>query len=259
MRRLGLAAASVQLALAFMFGVLVGQRPFPNPPEEVPRSLALVLLFAQPAVIGAIGALAGRRSIVLAGAFLSTMTAFVGFGTTLVFLVPAMLYAMAAAGAGEPRRRPVSPSRLLVFILVAIPVAAVAVLTIGLLAVPTVVVVVAALAAARNARPWTSRVSARRVTTAVAIVLLGVGSGWVLLAMTGTRCWVAYGTPDQAVYKLVPDTNQIDLPNGAIAGGCNSGELTARGALIAAGLAGAAIGLATVSASAVTRLQRPAA
>ena len=258
MRRLGLAAASLQAALALGFGVLASQRPFPDPPEPVPRGLAFALLFALPAVIGTLGALAGRRSIVLAGAVVSTLAALVGFGTTLIFMVPAILYAAAAADSGEPRRRPVSPWRLL-FVLVAIPVVVGAVFAIGLLVVPALLLLVAALAGARRSRPWMTRASTLAVTTAMAIVLLALGAGWALLTMTETRCWVAYGTPGDAVYERVPDTNQINLSVAAIAGGCDTGELTARGALIAAGLAGAAIGLAAVSASAAVRSQPSAA
>lgn len=73
-RFIGLAGSVVQLALAAVLGgIASGHETFPSTPEPIPRGLALGLLYALPAMIGALGALGGRRSLLAAAAVLSTV------------------------------------------------------------------------------------------------------------------------------------------------------------------------------------------
>jgi hypothetical protein len=85
-----------------------------------------------------------------------------------------------------------------------------------------------------------------RAVASVAIVLLVIGAGVALYSLTETRCWRAYQRPSGVVYEQVPETPEISLPPTAIAGGCDTGELTTRGAAAAGTLDAAAIGLALV-------------
>jgi hypothetical protein len=253
MRALGFLGAAVQLAFAVVLGVGAGgSSDFPDPPEVVPRGLAMGLLYATPAVIGALGAIGRRRSVLAAAAAATTIGSVLSFsGVTLIFLVPGLLFA-AAAGATARAGRSTSlrsPWRPMLFTVVAVPAAVLAVLTYGVFGIAALVLVVVILEVMRGASP--APLSARLTGLAVGIVVVGllVGSGWALLATTETRCWAAYETPAGIEYRTMPESERgpIHLNRDAIGGGCNGGELTVRGAAIAALLAVGAIGVASVA------------
>jgi hypothetical protein len=249
MRGTGLLGAGVQLLLAVALGAIAsGPFDFPNPPEVVPRGLAIGVLYAVPAVIGALGAIAGRRALLVTAALASTVGSVVAFsGVTLIFLVPALLFAAAAGAVGSVPSTPRQPFwRLVLFAVLAAPVVTFAVLRLGIFVVPGIVLLVLILQIARG----TSRASPEDwlagLLVAGVIGGLVIGSGWALFSMTETRCWTAYRTPVGIEYRTVPeaDTGEIQRGGDEIAGGCDSGELTPRGAGLAALLALGAIGLA---------------
>jgi hypothetical protein len=68
------------------------------PGDVVPRPLVITVLYATPAVIVALGAIARRRSLVLAAALLAIPGSVLSFaGVTLVFAVPGLFFVAAAA------------------------------------------------------------------------------------------------------------------------------------------------------------------
>ena len=99
-----------QVAFAGFMAAFIGlARSFPDPPQSVPRWLALGLLFSLPAVIGALGATSGRRALLAAAAALSGAGTLMSFsGLTLVFVLPTLLFAAGALAAPPARRDGVS-------------------------------------------------------------------------------------------------------------------------------------------------------
>ena len=94
LRWLGTLAVVAQLIMvALLFEIMASARSdFPNPPEPVPRSLALGLLFTLPAIIGAVGVVSRDRALLAAGAILASAGSVLAFsGVTLIFLVPALI------------------------------------------------------------------------------------------------------------------------------------------------------------------------
>ncbi|HYN70544.1 MAG TPA: hypothetical protein VEX41_10090 [Candidatus Eisenbacteria bacterium] len=98
-RLLGYLGAATQLVLAFGLLALVNLvRDTVEPPEPVDRGLALALLYALPAAIGGLGAWAARRSLLAAAAMACAIGSVLSMsGVTLLFLAPALLFAVAAA------------------------------------------------------------------------------------------------------------------------------------------------------------------
>jgi len=252
MRSTGLVGAAVQVILAAVLGgIASGASDFPNPPETVPRGLAIGLLYAVPAVIGALGAIGGRRSVLGAAAVASTVGSVVAFsGVTLIFLVPALVFAAAAGAIGSAPSTPSRPFwRLALFTALAVPVVILAVLRLGIFVIPAIVLLVLILEAARGAARASLGNRLAGVGLAVVIGGLVIGSGWALFSMTETRCWTAYQTPSGIEYRTAPEGEggEIRLGQDEIAGGCDSGELTPRGATLAALLAVGAIGVAALA------------
>lgn len=247
---IGLAGSLVQLTFAaWLGGIAGGVDAFPNPPEPVPRGLALGLLYTLPALIGALGALRRRRSMLAAAAVLSCAGSILAFsGVTLVFLVPALVFATAAGVTSgvTPRARP--SWRALVLLALSVAAVVVAVLRLGILVLPLLVLFVLALEVGRGLRAHAAGPGSQVAGSllAVVVVCLGIGAGWALLSMTEMRCWEAYQTPDGIEYRTVPDpgTGSITLEPGGIGGGCDSGALTMRGAITASALGLTAVALA---------------
>jgi hypothetical protein len=255
MRSIGLVGAAVQLILAAVLGgIASGDSAFPNPPEVVPRGLAIGLLYAVPGVVAALGAIGGRRSVLAAAAFASAIGSVVAFsGVTVIFLVPALLFA-AAAGAGQTRSATGSASRwhfgrLVAFPVLAVPIVVLAVLTLGIFVVPAIVLLVLAIEIARGAAPTSVGNQLAGLGIGAVVGGLVIGSGFVLFSMTETRCWAAYQTPSGIEYRTVPEAEGVVVQAGSdqIAGGCDGGELTPRGAALAALLSGGAIGVAALT------------
>lgn len=87
----------------------------------------------------------------------------------------------------------------------------------------------------------------RAALVGLALVGLVVGAGVVLLTSTESRCWTAYSTPGGTEYRFSPYVGngvQVSVPLDAIASGCDTGVLTARGEATAAVLTLGAIALA---------------
>jgi hypothetical protein len=252
MRAMGLVGAAVQLILAAVLGgVAIGASDFPNPPEAVPRGLAIGLPYAVPALIGTLGAIGGRRLVLGAAAFASTVGSVLAFsGVTLIFLVPALLFAGAASGTGSAPLTPSRPFwRFALFTALAVLVVVLAVLRLGIFVIPAIVLLVLILEAARGAARASLGNRLAGVGLAVVIGGLVIGSGVALFAMTETRCWVAYQTPSGIAYGTVAEAQggEIRLGQDEIAGGCDSGELTPRGATLAALLAVGATSVAALA------------
>lgn len=253
-RSIGLLGAAVQVALAVMLALVAG-RPdeFPNPPQLIPRGVALAALFAVPGIIGAIGALRGRRSLLAAAAMLSVIGSVLSFsGVTLLFLAPALIFA-AAAGAGgaaaTKRRRP--SWRALAILVLAIVGVVAASLRLGIFVIPMIVLLVVILQASRGATRTGTIRPLIGLGAALGIVALVVGAAVVLFATTETQCWRAYRTPTGIEYRDAPGTDEtgtISLGTDEIAGGCDSGVLTAGGVAVAAVLSLGAIGVAAAAA-----------
>lgn len=254
-RGLGLAGAAAQLALVVLLG-FVGGRPdaYPNPPYLVSRSVVLAGLFAVPAIIGAIGAVSGRRSLLAAAAALSTIGSVLSFsGITLLFLVPALLFG-AAAGASDATPRERSRFGLRTVAVLAVGTIGVIALSlrVGIFVIPMIVLLVLVLQVSRGVtRAGVTPGSLRGMAAALAIVALVAGAGVAAFAMTETRCWRAYETPNGIEYRDAPGTangGTISLRPGEIGGGCDSGVPTMGGSAVASVLSVAAIGIATAGA-----------
>src|SRR5206468_9766942 len=75
----------------------------PRPPWWIYRPIALFVLFSVPAAIAAIGAVGGRRSLVIAAGVICLAQAYIAFsGVTLGFMVPALILLTLAAGQRWP-------------------------------------------------------------------------------------------------------------------------------------------------------------
>jgi hypothetical protein len=255
MHSIGLLGAAVQLFLAAVLGGIAGgSSAFPNPPELVPRGLAIGLLYAVPAVVAALGAIGGQRSVLAAAALASAIGSVVAFsGVTVIFAVPALLFAVAAGAGGARRLTSSTPTRhvwrLAVFGMLAVPVVVLAVLSLGIFVIPGIVLLVLIVEIARGAAP--ASLGNRLMGLGIGAVVGGliIGSGWVLFSMTETRCWAAYQTASGIEYRTMPELPGGEIQPGPdqVAGGCDSGELTPRGAALAALLAGGAIGVAALA------------
>lgn len=258
MRALGLVGAAVQLALAVALGGLAmgASGGFPNPPEPVPRSLALRVLYALPAAVGALGALGGRAAVLGGAAAATAVGSFLAFsGVTFVFLIPALLFTVAAGARRSDRDRPHwSAWRVALFVAVAIPLAFAAVMTWGIYAVVVIGLGMFLVEFVRGAAGVPATAQVRGPVVGFAIAGLLVGAGWALFAITETRCWTAHKTPEGIVYREAPESRSVTVGPGSdqIAGGCNGGTLTLRGAAVSALLGLGAIGLAAVESRAQT-------
>ena len=248
-RTRGLIAAAVELGLALVvMGIASRSSGFPDPPEPIPRGIALGALYAMPAVIGAIGALQGRRALLGAASVPSAIGSVLAFsGVTLMFGVPAILFA-AAAGAHAPAS-PRPGWRGAVLLPVGVAAVVLAVLRIGILALPLLMLIILAAELWRGGRSGLGRNSVVEAIVATLIVVLVVGAGVALFSTTETRCWAAERTATGIVYRDVPERpgGLIELSGNELAGGCDSGALTTRGAAIGAVLAAGAIGLALIT------------
>ena len=208
-RLVGYFAAENQIVLAIALLGLVNQLRDPvGPPEPVNRGLALGLIYALPAVVGGLGAWAGRRSLLAAAAVACATGSVLSFsGVTLLFLIPALLFAVAAAA---PRGAGAAPQ--------------------------------GAETAPRAAPELPSAVVG--LALAIVLVALMLGSAVSLLTLTDARCWVGEENPTGTiVYEIVPDIYGVSVSKGETAG-CSSAVLTVRGAVVAAILGLGALGLA---------------
>jgi hypothetical protein len=184
-RFLGRLAGIVQLLFACLIGVLA--TALGDEPDFVPRGIVLFVTFGVPGLIGIVGARRRQRALLVAAAVTSFLGSFVAFsGVTLIFLVPAMLFAV------------------------------------GALAIHP--------APDEDRRALTHAV---RAGAAVAIVVLSIAAGVAALLVTDAGCWNAYPAPLGTTYQLLPFSNSLSVPPGALSSGCTTGLVSARGVGIA--------------------------
>ena len=101
--RLGRRAAIVDIALAAaLAGLLLVVTNGPG--DVVPRPLALLALYATPGIVGGVGVLGGRRGLVWAATIVLIPGSLLSMaGVTLVFILPAVLFAATAIAIGPGR------------------------------------------------------------------------------------------------------------------------------------------------------------
>lgn len=126
-RRLGLAMAAVIVG----YGLFVAAIPFlqgdrfPAPPWALYRPIALAGLFAVPAVVAAIGAIHGVRTLLIAAGVLCLLQSFISFsGVTFGFLVPAVVLLALGASAGVEGARPGRAAGLAGILIIGLTIAA---------------------------------------------------------------------------------------------------------------------------------------
>jgi len=207
-----------------------------QPPDPVPTPLATAVLLALPGLISSIGALTGRRSVVVAAAILCLFQSVIAFsGVTLVYLVPAIAFLRASTLSSLPsERRPIRPLRLLVAFILGIPIALVLVLNLGVLAL-LALALVAGVAASGGQRQTAMNVSGIEAARGLAIVLTVIGAWAAVLALTEATCWIARtGTGGGLIWERIPFTNSVTMGPGDVASSCSSGVPTPTGLVVAA-------------------------
>lgn len=223
---------------------LLGRRSVDlEPPDLISRGLASATLLAVPGIIAWIGAATRRPPVVLAAGILCFLQSVVAFsGVTLVYLVPAIALLRAAADRDDPAAQgPVRPVRLLVAALVAIPIAILVVLQLGVFGV-LALVAVAGLAASRPPGTGERAAGGGSALRAVAIVALVVGAWAASLALTETTCWVGRVAPGGGIaWQRIPPSGTLTVGPGEIASTCGGGTITPAGIAWAGGLVALAI------------------
>lgn len=268
-RGLGLVAAGITggCALALAAISAAASDGF-SPPEEVPRPLVLAVLFATPAAIGAIGALSGRRVLLVVAGMLCLFQSVLAFsGVTLIFLVPSVVFFYAALKPNQapaptaPVRPPwVRLARFMAVIAVCVPLTLFIVSRLGVF-VLLVLVLAIVLAFGVDAKRGGERpqLRLRDALLGLAVTGLVVGALFALFSTTETTCWSARSTPSGLVYDRTPvnmasgEIGPVGGDTGVVASGCDGGQFTLEGAALAGVLLGGAIGLAGLSAVAEPR------
>jgi hypothetical protein len=124
----GRLAAVTQLLFGGILGIVAS---FGFEPGFLPRGAVLLLVFGMPGLVGLIGAQRRKPALLVAASLTSFVGAFIAFsGVTLIFLIPAILFAFGAVAVETRRRAADRPSlgRVLVQLLAA---AAIVVLLLG--------------------------------------------------------------------------------------------------------------------------------
>ncbi len=275
-RGLGIAAAAIAAGCSLALAAIAARASDTfSPPEEVPRPLVLAVLFATPAVIGALGAVSGRRVLLLVAGTLCLFQSVLAFsGVTLIFLVPSLVFFYAAlkpsqapaptvASTGPARSAASRLARFMAVIAVGTPLTFFIVFRLGIYGL-LLLVLVAALAFGVDARRGGERPRLRLRDAVVGLAVTGLVAGAIvaLFLTTETTCWSARSTPSGLVYERTPmnmanggssEIVPIGADSGIVASGCGGGQLTLEGAALAGVLAGGAIGLAGLSAVAQPR------
>ena len=250
----GLLAAGIAAACALGLGLVAAANQSPGPPAAVPWPVVFGALLVAPAVIGALGAVSGRRSLLVAAGVLCLVQSVIAFsGVTLVFLVPAVLFlraAVAPAPTPAPPRpaKPVQVGRWGALVALAIPVALLLVLNVGIFGIVGLVAL-AALAPAfrRRAAP---RLNVADLLIGIAVVGLVIAALYSALANTQTVCWNARSTPGGIVYERIPaqDEGPVEISSGIVSSGCAGGQPTFEGKALTAVLLIGAIAVAAQAA-----------
>lgn len=256
---LGLIAAGIAAGCALLLGVVASTAGSAGVPAEIPRGVVLASLLGAPAAIGGLGAVAGRRVLLVAAGILSLCLSVLAFsGVTLILLIPALLFLRASVSstADPPPRQTPNRLRLLVLVALAVPVALLAVTRLGLFGLLPLVAF-GGLAAGLG-RDGALRPRASDALIGVVVVGLVLGATYAAFAFTQTICWSARQTPGGLVYERIPVSEElgpIGGDTGIVASGCSSGEPTIEGTATAGVLLIGAVAISALAAS--SRPARP--
>jgi hypothetical protein len=259
-RALGLLAAGIAGACALLLGVVASAAGSTSIPGEIPRGVVLASLLGAPAVVGALGAISGRRVLLVAAGILCLCLSVLAFsGVTLILLVPALLFLRASVldTADRPARQAPNPLRLLALVALAVPVALLAVSRLGIFGLLPLVAF-GGLAAGLG-RNGALRARPRDALVGFVVVGLVLGATYAAFAFTQTVCWNARQTPTGLVYERIPVTDEsgpIGGETGIVASGCSSGEPTIEGTALVGVLLIGAVAISAVAAGTPGRLLR---
>lgn len=236
-RTLGLLATGMAALCGVSLALLTASNQTAGLPAEVPWPIVFGALLISPALIGGLGAVSGRRSLLLAAGMLCLVESVLSFsGVTLIFLVPVLVFLRAAAlTSTSAPREPVRPIRWIILVALAIPVAVLAVLNLGVFGIVALVALAAVAPAFR--RRGAPRVKLADALIAIATIGLVLGALFAALANTQTICWNGRQTPAGIVYERIPVTNEfgpIGLETGIVSSGCAGGQPTIEGAALTA-------------------------
>lgn len=238
--RLGLVAAGLAAVCAAFLALLTASNQTAGLPAEVPWPIVFGALLGTPALIGALGAVSGRRTLLVAAGLLCLAFSILSFsGVTLVLLVPALLFLRAGVAPAEPAQRPARPEplrllRWLALAALAVPVALLVILNLGVFGI---VGLVAFGALAPALRRRTARVRLRDAFLGVATVGLVIAAIVAAFANTQTICWNTRSTPAGIVYERIPvqqESGSIGGDTGIVGSGCAGGQPTIQGAALTA-------------------------
>jgi hypothetical protein len=255
-RSLGLLATAMAAACATGLAGVAAANQSPGPPAVIPWPVLFGAILGMPAVIGGLGAVAGRRSLLVAAGVLCLAQSVLSFsGVTLVLLLPALVFLRAAVTvpplepAHEPEpREPVRVLRWLALIAVAVPVALLTVLNLGIVGIVGLVALAAALPALR--RRAARRVSLTDGFIGIATVALVLAAMFSAFANTQTVCWNASSTPAGIVYQWIPaqEEGPVPIDSGIVSSGCSGGQPTFEGTALTGVLLIGAIAIAVLAA-----------
>jgi hypothetical protein len=203
-RRLaGIAGASV-IAFAVAIWLLAGQYDGSEPPDLVSRGLASAVLLGAPGLIGLIGAVTRRRTVLVAAGV-------------------ACLFQSAISFSG---------------------VALIIVLNVGFLGVVLLALVAGVASSMRRGgrrNGLTGGEAARGV--AIVLLVIGAWAATLVLAETVCWI-AHEAPGGAITWERIPPTNTLALEAGDVSGGCAGGTITPTGAAVAGGLLALAVGLA---------------
>jgi hypothetical protein len=252
-RSLGLLAIGMAAACGIGLAVLTAYNQTPGLPAEVPWPIVFGAILVMPALIGGLGAVSGRTSLLVAAGILCLVLSVLSFsGVTLVLLVPGVLFLRAAGAKSGGVRSRAEPARALgwlalaalavLFALASVPFTGV----FGLVGLVSLGALLLALLRRGNAS-----VGPRDVLITLATIGLVLGALFTAFANTETICWNARSTAAGLVYERIPATNDfgpLGLETGVVGSGCAGGQPTIEGAALTGILLTGAIAIAVQAA-----------
>jgi hypothetical protein len=259
-RKVGLLAAAMAAVCAAGLGLLAASNQSPGLPAEVPWPVVFGALLITPALIGGLGAVSGRRTLLVGAGLLYVAQSVLSFsGVTLVFLVPALIFLRVAVATPAPAQHSAPTERVralrwVILTALAVPVALLAVLNLGVFGIVGLVAL-AALTPALLRRRGAS-VGWRDALIAGATVGLVLAAMYAAFANTQTVCWNASSTAAGVAYERIPaqEEGPIELDSGIVSSGCSGGQPTIEGAALTAIFLIGAVAIAALAA----RTARPA-
>jgi hypothetical protein len=241
-----LLAAGIAGLCALILSVLASMAGSTGVPTEIPRGLLLGSLFGAPALIGALGAVSGRRVLLVAAGILCLCFSVLAFsGVTLILLVPALLFLRASVSESIASScKSTSRRRLLVLVALAVPISLITVTRLGIFGLLPLVAF-GGLAAGLGRR--TLRPRLKDAVIGVAVIGLVLGATFAAFVFTQTVCWDDYGGGN-VVVRVLPEMPTEQAFVAPFGGGCSSGVMTIKGTALAGILLGGAVAISTLSA-----------